>query len=1500
MLLAAALVLWVGPALGQDTPTVTISLTGSVDVTEGDSATAFSVTVANVPQDSTANYGLVVIEKSGGVTSGDFDLYDSDPGVGSPTALNIVDAPSAALPNLYVIKWSAVSGVPSTETTYNYWIKVPDDSVLLEGDESIKIKFAILGAPSLFPLLAESETLTLNVTDAPLPAPTGKPTTPANLKAAAGRGAVTLTWDAVDATSSNTNLVNDLQIDKHQYCQKTDTSACGTSDWSDIASSAYGEVNANTYTVGSLTNSTEYTFRVRAVNECAATMGCGISDASTAVMATPAADARARPTGLAATATGSAQVTLTWTDPEDATITFYEYQQKEGLAGFGDWTVIPDSSATTTSYRLTGLDNGTAYVYRIRAGRGSVTSLPSAAVTVTPQAVPPAAPVLTAIPRLGGVTLSWPNPRDPTIELYEYQYKSGAGTYQPWRTARLISESECVFAAPECAPPYFDPRNATWQIAVGGLTNGTLHTFRIRAVNDDGATISNEVSATPALGVPAKLTGVTTSVVRDAFFVRALSWDRVEDPSILRYEFTVDEGRTWSFLGSPRIYDGRKDRATFERDDYQGHYTFRIRAVNAGGPGPASEPAVEVEDPETVATARRASNVSVEWDSSTRVATLVWDAAADEDDDLRVWSVFFRYSFRSWNTVLPIATTRYRIPGAYNAGTSISVIVAGCLRSVNCGSGGLSTFEAFRLGRPPQPSGFSATPGDQQITLAWDAATDSTITHFEYETAWTGGQPQSRNGIPDGDDNGSSRADETSHTVTIIRNVSGHTEEAPRNGYDYRFRLRARSAHGAGAWTEWITVTPLAKGVPGALSGLVSLLLDDGESLTTWDDPQDPSITGYQMGDTSRLRRPQDIPGSDATTTGVYDLPIRAISNLGFVRAVNANGVGPWTRTTVVESPAPARPTGLRAAPGSGRVTLTWDDPGPGVYIQSWRYTTDDGATWTDIPDSQTTPQGHLTRYVVTGLDNGQTYTCVVQAVNNRGTSPLSAAATATLVAGVPAQPTGLSAVPGATQAVLTWDDPGDASITKYQIKQDSAAWADIASSDADTTSHTVSSLTNGTSYTFRIRAVNDHNGDSTDDPGTASEAVSVTPGLPTAPASFSVAPGNAQATLTWRAPASDGGSVVTGYEYTSNAGANMPIWRDVPDSGSDGRADEREYTVSSLTNNTPYTFAVRAENANGQGAASPTVRATPAASGTPQRPAAFRAEPGHQRVRLTWTLPSFQHPVDDYQYRQSTDGGTTWTTWTTISNSDADTAEHTVTSLDNGTPYTFELRARKNGTAGPAARAQATPNAAVATRVITPESSGEIARFVAGGRERLNRNTHTFTTPDGRSYTVTRLLLPDGLDWRITVPGTTDIDKRTFTLLSLQGGTPETSPRYTFTSTGQEGLDISVERGPDGHRCKSAWSPAFRSCAWKPGQPAPCCCCASHLTDTLPDDGRHGVGRRWTPYLQGRHGVRRNVSGFSAFVLGYRGPAGYNEAPTATAAPHLRRRSWWSAARCR
>ena len=76
-----------------------------------------------------------------------------------------------------------------------------------------------------------------------------------------------------------------------------------------------------------------------------------------------------------------------------------------------------------------------------------------------------------------------------------------------------------------------------------------------------------------------------------------------------------------------------------------------------------------------------------------------------------------------------------------------------------------------------------------------------------------------------------------------------------------------------------------------------------------------------------------------------------------------------------------------------------------------------------------------------------------------------------------PATPTNLTAASGDTTATLTWDDPSNAKITKYQYRvwkgtEQVAGWTDIPSSGATTTTYTVPDLTNGTTYTIFLRAV--------------------------------------------------------------------------------------------------------------------------------------------------------------------------------------------------------------------------------------------------------------------------------------------------------------------------------------------------------------------------------------------------------------------------------------------
>ena len=134
----------------------------------------------------------------------------------------------------------------------------------------------------------------------------------------------------------------------------------------------------------------------------------------------------------------------------------------------------------------------------------------------------------------------------------------------------------------------------------------------------------------------------------------------------------------------------------------------------------------------------------------------------------------------------------------------------------------------------------------------------------------------------------------------------------------------------------------------------------------------------------------------------------------------------------------------------------------------------------------------------MTGLVNDTAYTFRVRAVNATGAGAASDSVTATPVAAptAPAKPTGLTAAAGDTEVTLRWNNPGDSSITSYDYSVDSGTWTAVPSSDATTVTYTVTNLTNGTAYTFKVRAVNANGNSPASDSATATP---VDPATPTA-----------------------------------------------------------------------------------------------------------------------------------------------------------------------------------------------------------------------------------------------------------------------------------------------------------------------------------------------------------------------------------------------------------------
>jgi predicted phage tail protein len=235
-------------------------------------------------------------------------------------------------------------------------------------------------------------------------------------------------------------------------------------------------------------------------------------------------------------------------------------------------------------------------------------------------------------------------------------------------------------------------------------------------------------------------------------------------------------------------------------------------------------------------------------------------------------------------------------------------------------------------------------------------------------------------------------------------------------------------------------------------------------------------------------------------------------------------------------------------------------------------------------PVNGTTPIT-TTSYPATGLTNGTTYYFTVKAVNAAGLSAASNQASAT-PATVPGAPTGLSATAGNTTVALKWTAPtsnGGSPVTGYYVylgtKSGGESTTPLNFTPLTTTSCTVTGLTKGTTYYFTVKAVNAVGSSA------ASNQASATPAIvPGAPTGLSATPGNTTVALKWTAPASNGGSPVTGYNVYEGTGSGGEST--TPVNGAT-LITATSYTVSGLTNGTTYYFTVKAVNAVGSSATS-------------------------------------------------------------------------------------------------------------------------------------------------------------------------------------------------------------------------------------------------------------------------------------------------------------------------
>ena len=575
---------------------------------------------------------------------------------------------------------------------------------------------------------------------------------------------------------------------------------------------------------------------------------------------------------------------------------------------------------------------------------------------------------------------------------------------------------------------------------------------------------------------------------------------------------------------------------------------------------------------------------------------------------------------------------------------------------------------------PPAPTGLAAVAGDptaanqqhERITVTWEqvpaADSDLPITADDagYILEW----------VADPDAEGA-----TWEALTGEALVEGTTQfrlvdQVTGAGTERHYRVRAVSAAGQGANSAVVMGT--THDVPGKPTevGVVAVLNDADPPVAiarvSWTAPaSDLAITGYTIdisSDAGTSWTPTTTTGTDVT----YDHTATAGETYYYrISATSAAGTGETNDPphAGIKFVVPGAPTNLivRAVDQQESIDLFWDAPmndgEPPVTGYRIEKADDDGSgnpsgTWAEL---RTNYSGRS--YRDRGLTAGSRYHYRVSAINVVGQSAEADAPVGSAISSNKAlAPRNLVATVAddMESIVLTWDGPiadednpadGGSDITGYQIEvDDGTGWAAIPFAE-NVSEHPVSGLTSptgpeftythadvaeGTTYMYRVSAVNDAGPGHPSESSAAVSINAVAPGMPTG--LTATADMDAPSiTLMWAAPADDGGADVTyKIEVSEDYDAADPTaatWADltltVVDPDPMATPPTTMYSAVHAGLNAGATYHYRVSAMNSAGTSDPSEVAMATAVDIPNAPTGLTATAdGENTINLSWTAP--------------------------------------------------------------------------------------------------------------------------------------------------------------------------------------------------------------------------------------------------------------------------------------
>ena len=706
--------------------------------------------------------------------------------------------------------------------------------------------------------------------------------------------------------------------------------------------------NKTTYTDTGLTEGMTRYYRVSAINRIGT--GAPSDEVSATTQAISAPDA---PTNLTATASGQTRIDLSWRAPSNnggADITGYRIQVSPSGTG-NSWTLLQNiTGRATTTHSHMGLTAGTTRHYQVRAinsvGTGATSNIAHATTDAATVTAPEAPANLTAT--ASGPTridLRWTAPSGnggSSITGYRIQVSpSGTGNW-----TNLVGNT----------------RNTNTTYAHTGLSPGTTHHYRVRAINSVGAGAPSGVAratttAATTPDAPSNLTATASGRTEITLSWNAPSNNGGAAVTGYQIEVSANAGGSWTDLETNTGSTSTRYTHTGLSEGDTRHY--RVSAVNSIGTGTPSNVASATTGAVTApdapagltATASGPTAILLSWSAPSNHGGAVITGYQIEwsTDAGGTWSDLVadtRSTATTYTHTGLAAATRYD----YRV-SAINAVGTGTPSSVDYATTASAT-------APDVPTELTAAAsGPAEITLSWTAPSNNggaAITGYRIQVSL---------------DAGGTWADLVKDTESA---ATTYTHTGLSEGDARSYRVYAINAVGESA--DPSNVDHVVISVPDMPTELTASASGQTEINLSWTAPSNPGgapVRGYQIEISSDAGESwsdlvQDTESSETTYTHTGLTPgttrhyrARAINPVGSSAPSNVASA-----TTEAALQPPGVPTNVEAvAEGQEAVNLSWsapvDDGGTPVTGYQVEMSEDAGFTWEKLADVTATAYRH-------------------------------------------------------------------------------------------------------------------------------------------------------------------------------------------------------------------------------------------------------------------------------------------------------------------------------------------------------------------------------------------------------------------------------------------------------------------------------------------------------------------------------------------------------------